>query len=130
MAEENIYVILAELAPMDGCQLAPAKVAGAAVRFYVPASDQDHARERLVQWATDECFRVVEIEWCVDYEEVEWECPDSETAQELISLARDTGNVVHGEFHVWPPDAPESGTGTGALPAVEGHDDDGRTGNR
>ncbi len=78
------------------------------MRFYVSASSSARAQEKLRRWVRENCFQLIELEWCVDSAQVEWEKPDDETAAALISQARDSGDIVYGEFHVWGHDAPDA----------------------
>ncbi len=103
MPEQKVFVILTELVPMEGCELSPSEVGGAAVRFYVPAEGAEQALALLRAWAVTNRFCVVAIDWCVDYDAVSWDNPDSTEASDAVNLARATGELTYGEFHIWPP---------------------------
>ncbi|REJ68421.1 MAG: hypothetical protein DWQ31_08345 [Planctomycetota bacterium] len=104
----SVFVILAELRPLEGCEIDPCEVAGAAVRFYICGRSAEAANRKLSEWVVENHFEIVEIDWCVDEANVEWEYPDDKIAEELISEARNSGDVVYGEFHAWRHDAPDA----------------------
>ena len=99
--EKSVFVALVELKPLAGCGLDPNEIAGAAVRCYVSESCRRAAIEKLESSFDENRFKLIELEWCVDESEVEWENPDDETARKLVDSARTTNEVVYGEFHVW-----------------------------
>ncbi len=102
------YVALIELRPLENCAiLDPEELAGAAVRCFISAETCADAVRRLLQTLEDESFELVQIEWCCEHSSVEWEKPNDEGAQELIELARATGEVEFAEFHAWGYDAPD-----------------------
>ena len=106
MIDESIvpvYVALVEVAPLDGCQLAPSDYGGAAVRCYVATGTEEDAIERIAATLQEIRFVLADVEWCVDESTVEWETPNDANAAALISEARTSKNVVFGEFHTWPP---------------------------
>ena len=76
MVNNSVFVMLTELRPLVGCELVdPGDIAGVAVRFYISASSSSRAKQKLRRWI-DEChFALVEMEWCVNEDEVEWENP-------------------------------------------------------
>jgi len=102
-----VYCALIEIEPLNGCEFDPSDVAGAAVRCYIPADDADRAIE-LLQIELDEMkMNLAETEWCVDYDNTEWNNPDNETENELVSESRETNAIVFGTFHTWGHDAPD-----------------------
>lgn len=102
----SVYVALVEVLPVEGCQLDPSEIAGAAVRCYVPSTDEENAKREIAEALEKDHFQVVEIQWCVNESETEWENPDDPTAEGLVNEATMTGAVVYGEFHVWGPETP------------------------
>ena len=97
----SVYVALIEVAPLDGCEIDPKTYGGAIVRCYVAAQSDDIAISRAVERLTENRFRLVDVQWCVDEAAVEWENPVDRTADDLIAQARNSDDVVFGEFHIW-----------------------------
>ena len=97
----NVYVACIEVEPLNGCQLNPEEYAGAAVRCYVPAADKNRADELLRRTLKGDRMKLVEVEFFVDIDSVEWENPDSEVARRLSNEAKETGLLVYGEFRAW-----------------------------
>lgn len=102
--EISVYVALVEVEPMDGCQIDPSEITGAAVRCYVASTNEEKARKSIRAALAQDCFKVVDVEWCVNESEVEWENPDDVTAKRLVAEAMTTDSVIYGEFHVWGPE--------------------------
>ena len=75
------------------------------VRCYVSADNDSCAIDKISKNLYNELFDIVEIEWCVDDSETEWEYPASEEAAICIEKASTTGQVIFSEFHTWPPDS-------------------------
>ena len=101
---KNVYVAYVELTPRKGCQLDPTEICGAFVRLYMPADSNQIAIRAIRSWAQDNYFDLVEIEWCVNKDEVEWENPDDKTANKLAQKALITGRTIASEFHMWGQD--------------------------
>ena len=72
------------------------------VRCHVAAQTEEVARERIGSVLQEIRFQVVDFQWCVDEAAVEWEFPDDATGARLIREARESTEVVLGEFHTWP----------------------------
>ena len=106
MSVTPVYCSLIEIQPLDDCELNPAEIAGAAVRCYIPAASEELAIQLLKTKLRDMKMRIVEMEWCVDYDNTEWENSDNDDEYEFVAYARDTGDVVFGSFHTWGRDAP------------------------
>lgn len=100
----TVFVALVELQPLEGCDLNPSKISGAAVRCYVDAASRTDALGRLRDAFEQDRFLLREIEWCVADDEVEWENPDDAEGTRCVLEARESGDVVYGEFHVWQGD--------------------------
>jgi hypothetical protein len=96
-----IYVALLEVAPLNGCEIVSNSSRGAVVRCYVAAPSEDAAIYRANESLSQHLLRLTNVEWCVDEAAVEWENPGDPTAAEFIAKARNSDNVVFGEFHVW-----------------------------
>lgn len=101
-----MYVALVEVAPLNPDALGEG-VVGGMVRCYTPASDTDDALEKIETVLHDSDVRLVEVEWCVDVAEVEWENADNKTARLCLTEARAKNGPVLGEFHVWGADEEE-----------------------
>jgi hypothetical protein len=102
-----VYCALIEILPLDGCEFDPSDVAGAAVRCYIPADDAERAIEFLQSELGEMKMKLIETEWCVDYDNTEWENPDNETEDEYVSEARETSGIVFDTFYTWGHDAPD-----------------------
>ena len=99
--DESVFVALVEIRPTDGCALNPADVAGGMVRCYVSATTAAKAENRVRESLTQDLFSVVEVEWCVDDATTDWEKPDNTEGEAYADEARQSGDVVYGEFHTW-----------------------------
>lgn len=97
----HVFAIFAEVAPKDGCELDNAQFAGAFVKCYVSATDEMNATRLLHDDLTNRRFRLVNIEWCVDHDSTEWENPNGVEQDHAVTRARETGDVVFGDFHAW-----------------------------
>ncbi len=106
--KSKVYCALVEVTPLPGCALDTDEVAGAAVRCYVRAGSSADARARCKSAFHDDLFDVVDVEWCVAHDEVEWETPDDEDGLAHVREAQESDDVVYGEFHTWGHDAPDA----------------------
>ncbi|RYD84903.1 MAG: hypothetical protein EOP84_04145 [Verrucomicrobiaceae bacterium] len=93
--------------PLAGCQISPEEYAGAAVRCYIHAPSREEAMSRLNEVLTEERIELVEIDFFVDEDAVEWENPDDPTGIQLSEEAKVTGDVIFGEFAAWGHDEEE-----------------------
>jgi len=103
-----LFIFLIEVTPRSGSPLDPEEIAGAAVRCYVPAMSFLKAIERLQDSLSEMCLDLVDVEWGVNNDEVEWENSESPDADNHLAAARENDVVVYGEFHVWGHDAPDA----------------------
>ncbi|WP_254508546.1 hypothetical protein [Anatilimnocola floriformis] len=108
MSDKPVFVALAEVKPLAGCELDPQKIAGACVRCYVSAKNERLAVKAIRAALATLRYEVVDIEWCVDDAEVEWENPANSEGLELVEAARKLGEVQFGEFHAWTGEEDES----------------------
>jgi hypothetical protein len=110
----HIFVALIEVRPLEGCEIDPTEYDGAAVRCYIPAVDEISARALLSDTLSDDRFELVEEEFFVRHDLMEWQHPDSADAAKAVAEATDTGFVVYSEFRAWDhsdPDARRNQTG-------------------
>ena len=103
----RVFCALIEIKPLDGCDLHPSKIAGATVRCYIPAENANHAIGLLEATLDEMKMKLLETEWCVDHDATEWENADCDTADSLVSDARNTGRIHFDTFHTWGHDAPD-----------------------
>lgn len=101
LKSNSVYVGVLEVKPLSGCQLDPCEYTGAAVRVYVPAVDELSAKNLLMDSLCENHFELIEIEFFVNKDDVEWENPDDPIAQELSEEALELNEVVYGEFNAW-----------------------------
>ena len=73
----SMYVALVEVVPVEPDALGEGAVGGM-VRCYTPAGDETEALERIEAELIEAGVRLVDVEWCVNDDEVEWENPDEE----------------------------------------------------
>ena len=104
----HIFVALVEVRPLEGCEINPAEYDGAVVRCYIPAVDEISARTLLLDTLSRARFELIEEEFFVRDDLVEWESPENEDALMAIAEASDTGFVVYSEFRAWDHSDPES----------------------
>jgi hypothetical protein len=105
---KTVYVALVEIRPRKGAQLDPEKVAGAAVRCYVPADSEDDARRVLGAALAQACLELREIEFCHLYDSPDWQQADDGSDASGVQSARARGAVAFGTFHTWGHDAPDT----------------------
>ena len=108
MASPPVFVALLELAPEADCEFDPAEIAGAAVRCYVAAPDDDSAMKKVIVDLGERHFHLVDVEWCVDHDTTEWDRPNDDQSESFATAARETGNVIYDTFHTWGHDAPDA----------------------
>ena len=101
------FVGCIEVRPLEGCQISSEEYAGAAVRCYIHAPSREEAMKRMNEVLAEECMELVEIDFFVDQDAVEWENPDDPTAIRLSEEAKATGDVIFGEFLAWGNDEEE-----------------------
>lgn len=99
-----IYVSCIEIKPLEGCQLDPREYIGAAVRCYIPARNEGEANEVLLRALKDDRMELVEIEFLVEIDSVEWENPENDIAIQLSNEAKESGYLIYGEFRAWDQD--------------------------
>ncbi|KGJ88216.1 hypothetical protein [Colwellia psychrerythraea] len=103
-----VFIALVDLKPLQGCDIDPEEYNGVAVRCYIPAENEKNARSLFIK-VLEECkFELIEEEFFVQEDLVEWENPDSEEATTHIQEARDTMDVVFSEFSGWDHDDPDA----------------------
>ena len=69
MKKTPVYCALIEIQPLDGCELDPSEIAGASVRYYIPAADAENAIEFLrvelsemsMKFIESECEQLIEV---------------------------------------------------------------------
>jgi hypothetical protein len=105
---KHIFVALIEVRPLEGCEIDPTLYDGAAVRCYIPAADEITARTLLRTTLDQDCFQLVEEEFFVRDDLVEWEHPENDDARTAVAEASKTGLVVYSEFRAWDHTDPES----------------------
>lgn len=104
----HIFIALIEVRPLEGCEIDPTKYDGAAVRCYIPAPDETSARTLLRDTLDQDSFQLIEEEFFVRNDLVEWEHPGNEDAKTAMAEASKTGRVVYSEFRAWDHTDPES----------------------
>lgn len=95
------YTALLEVARVGMGDLLPSDAVGAMARCYVVASTEKEARKHIKEALHAKGLRIVEYEWLVDNDAVEWERPDSPEGQECMAEARETGLMVIGRLDCW-----------------------------
>ncbi len=108
MNNSPVFCALIEIQPLKGCELSPKKVAGATVRCFIPAVNAEKAMELLKLELEEMKMKLVETEWCVDYENTEWENPENESQDDLVQEARSIDGIVFETFLTWGHDAKEN----------------------
>jgi hypothetical protein len=98
---KSAYVALVEVVPEPGCALDPSEVAGAIVRCYVASESEDAALAAVKRQLESDRFRVVEVEWCVNGRQTEWENPGDEDAEACMVEAEQSDEVIYGRFDAW-----------------------------
>ena len=77
----------------------PAEIALGVTRCYIQAESEKNAIIRLKQILVEEHLKFLEIEWCVNNEEVEWEKPDDPTAKTRMAEAESSDSVKR--YSIW-----------------------------
>jgi hypothetical protein len=101
-ATTPVFVALARVTPQgpEGA-LDPETVAGAMVRAYVQSATAEGAESLVRSAIAADGMTVVEVEWCVDDNETDWENPNDGDAMAHVAAARLTVDVIYGEFYAW-----------------------------
>lgn len=105
---KTVYVALVEIRPRRGAPLDPEKVAGAAVRCYVPADSESDAERVLWAALARSHLELREVEFCQPYDAPGWERADDGSDEVGARAARANGVVAFGTFHIWGHDAPDA----------------------
>ena len=108
MNPSPVYCALIEVKMLEGCEFDPRENAGAAVRCYIPAGDASRAMDMLNDELLGMRMELIETDWCVDYENTEWDKPGNPAELDLVSESRSTGDILFGAFQTWPHDAPDA----------------------
>lgn len=103
---QSAHVCLVEVVPEEGCELDPNEFAGAVVRCYIAAENVDLARSRAIERLRADHFRVVQVEWCVNGRDSDWENFEDEDAAALMLEAEGTGDLVYGRIDAWEDENP------------------------
>lgn len=98
------YVALLEFAVLTPGEVAGEDVVGGMARIYVYAAGESDARLKIQAALAVDGFSLVEYEWIVVDEDVEWENEGDEEAMMCRTQARE-GKVVYGRLDVWGRDA-------------------------
>lgn len=98
---KNVYVALAEVKPLPECEICPARTEGGFARCYALAASAGAAEQAVRAKLAAERLELVELSWCVSFEETAWEDPGSEDAARCAREARTTGDVVLGRLDFW-----------------------------
>lgn len=104
LKSKDVYVGLIEVKPLAGCELNPLEFIGAAVRVYIPAVSQENAQALLQDSLRENYFALIEVEFLVEENSVEWENPDDPIAKFLAEEALKYNDVIYGEFRAWSDD--------------------------
>ena len=104
MTDMSNYVAYAEVKPLTAAALGEG-VVGAFVRCYSVGSDAQDAGRRIQNALKASDLQLIEFEWCVNDDEVQWEHADDPEGQAHVREARSSGEVVFGDFHVWRDEA-------------------------
>jgi hypothetical protein len=106
-----VYVALVEVTPLPGCEICPEDTKGGYARCYAPGDDAEDAEQAVRRMLEEERLRVVDVEWCLGYDDTEWEDPESEEAAECVREAQESGEVILGRLDTWSEDGDEEGEG-------------------
>jgi hypothetical protein len=71
------------------------------VRAYVQSATAEGAESLVRSAIAADGMTVVEVEWCVDDNETDWENPNDGDAMAHVAAARLTVDVIYGEFYAW-----------------------------
>ena len=104
-----VFCALIEVKLLDGCEFDLRDNAGAAVRCYIPAASAELAMKMLSDELRHMKMDLVETEWCVDYENTDWDKPADPAELELVAESRRTRDILFGVFHTWGHDALDAG---------------------
>lgn len=101
----SVFVTLVEVKPTGVGVLDPSECDGAIVRCYLPARSEHEARELLRTTFRTDRIELIDEEWFVNNDSVDWDDPDNEDALEAIDRARSSGELVYSTFHTWDHDS-------------------------
>lgn len=102
-----LYMMQIEILPLEGSEMAQEapEMAGAFVDCFVPALDEDEAKERLNAWLAEEQYELKQIVQIKPFAE----CDEDELDDEYILMAQQaqqSGMVYYGEFFCYEDTEP------------------------
>ncbi len=102
-----LYIALIEVRPLAGCLVLDGDVEGASVRCYVCAESSEEAVRKIQSACYSRMLDVVEIDWCVDSNEVAWERQGDPVGKAYSEMAITSNTVVFGEAYTWKQNRPQ-----------------------
>jgi hypothetical protein len=103
---KHIYIAQIEVRPLPGCQMSP-EVGGAFTTCFIPALTEEEAQSIMRAALEEDHYRLVDTEHFLRYSREDWDDQDGKI-KSGVAEARATGELVYGEFHCWPHDAPDN----------------------
>jgi hypothetical protein len=105
---KKVFVTLISVKPLPGCQLDPDEINGAYVRCYLSAFSEGDARNKLRDALINNNFELMEEDFFVQYDLVEWERPNNTDGLKYLNEAKNSDEVIFTEFMTWGHDAPDA----------------------
>lgn len=103
-----VFVSVIEVRPLEGCELDPVEFNGACVRVYIPATNESEARSALDDALRAHHFELIEMDFIVQENLVDWENPRDALANECMEEVRKSNAVVFSDFRAWGHDDPDA----------------------
>ena len=110
-----VFVSVIEVRPLGCCELDPVEFNGACVRVYIPAANESEARSALDDALRAYHFELIEMDFIVQENLVEWENPHDALANESIAGARESKGMVFSDFRAWGHDDPDADQGIASF---------------
>ena len=105
---KSIFVTVIDVRPLDGCEIDPKEYNGASVRCYIPSNNETEARQLLQSTLDNNHFELMEEEFFVQNDLVEWDNPNNTEAQECIDQALRSNEIIFSQFTGWGHDDPNA----------------------
>ena len=103
-----VFITVVDLKPLLGCEIDPKEYNGVSVRCYISANNEAEARKQFSDALIQNKFELMEEDFFVQEDLVEWENPGSTEASDARSEARNSGKVVFSDFNGWGHDDPDA----------------------
>jgi hypothetical protein len=105
---QTAFVALISAHTRRGCEILPPETCGVWVRCYIPAVDEEVAKEILFQRLEKDFLDLTEIDFLANYDSSDWEKADDGTDEQGVNECSKLGCLTYGTFWSFKHDAPDA----------------------